>query len=150
MWKVSSLLGDNCKWIRDTYETMVQGIFAENTIESVLIWLWRLLMLLNLNLTTATIVKAMGSNYKSATFSLAIFQNWWRVWSTDSSRRAFSICCCQWPPRRDKIGKKMRTNEFFNEQWESAGIKYGEDVPEDRVCRRSLSSWKDWFRVLYL
>ena len=24
---------DNCKWIRDTYETMVRGIFAENTIE---------------------------------------------------------------------------------------------------------------------
>ena len=25
----------------------------------------------------------------------------------------------------------MRTNEFFNEQWESAGIKYGEEVPEE-------------------
>ena len=39
---------------------------------------------------------------------------------------------------RDKIGKKMRTNEFFNEQWESAGIKYGEEVPEDYTCIEGL------------
>ena len=68
---------DNCKWIRDTYETMVRGIFAENTIEisfDMIVDAVIDVIELKFDITSKlSIVKAMGSNYKSATFSLAIF-----------------------------------------------------------------------------
>ena len=33
--------------------------------------------------------------------------------------------------KRDKLGYKMRTTDLFLEQWDSAGFKYGDKVPED-------------------
>ena len=127
---------DNCKWIRDTYETMVRGIFAENTIETsfdMIIDAVIDVIELKFDITSKlSIVKAMGSNYKSATFSLAIFSELMKSLGRPiPPGERFPYVVVNDHQGRDKIGKKMRTNEFFNEQWESAGIKYGEKVPED-------------------
>jgi hypothetical protein len=127
---------DNCKWIRDTYETMVRGIFAENTIEvsfDMIIDAVIDVIELKFDITSKlSIVKAMGSNYKSATFSLAIFSELMKSLGRPiPPGERFPYVVVNDHQGRDKIGKKMRTNEFFNEQWESAGIKYGEEVPED-------------------
>lgn len=127
---------DNCKWIRDTYETMVRGIFAENTIEisfDMIVDAVIDVIELKFDITSKlSIVKAMGSNYKSATFSLAIFSELMKSLGRPiPPGERFPYVVVDDHQGRDKIGKKMRTNEFFNEQWESAGIKYGEEVPEE-------------------
>ena len=134
---------DNCKWIRDTYETMVRGIFAENTIEisfDMIVDAVIDVIELKFDITSKlSIVKAMGSNYKSATFSLAIFSELMKSLGRPiPPGERFPYVVVDDHQGRDKIGKKMRTNEFFNEQWESAGIKYGEEVPEDYTCIEGL------------
>ena len=134
---------DNCKWIRDTYETMVRGIFAENTIEisfDMIVDAVIDVIELKFDITSKlSIVKAMGSNYKSATFSLAIFSELMKSLGRPiPPGERFPYVVVNDHQGRDKIGKKMRTNEFFNEQWESAGIKYGEEVPADYTCIEGL------------
>ena len=134
---------DNCKWIRDTYETMVRGIFAENTIEisfDMIIDAVIDVIELKFDITSKlSIVKAMGSNYKSATFSLAIFSELMKgLGRPIPPGERFPYVVVNDHQGRDKVGKKMRTNEFFNEQWESAGVKYGEKVPEDYTCIEGL------------
>lgn len=127
---------DNCQWIRDTYETMIRGIFAENSIEEsfdMIIDAVIEVIELKFDITSKlSIAKAMGSNYKSSTFSLAIFSELMKgLGRPIPPGERFPYVVVNDHQGRDKIGKKMRTNEFFNEQWESAGIKYGEEVPED-------------------
>ena len=127
---------DNCQWIRDTYETMIRGIFAEKSIEEsfdMIIDAVVEVIELKFDITSnLSIAKAMGSNYKSTTFSLAIFSELMKgLGRPIPPGERFPYVVVNDHQGRDKIGKKMRTNEFFNEQWESAGIKYGEEVPED-------------------
>jgi DNA polymerase elongation subunit (family B)/dihydrofolate reductase len=127
---------DNCKWIRDTYETMIRGIFAEKSIEDsfdMIIDAVIEVIKLDFDITSnLSIVKSMGSNYKSTTFALAIFSELMKSLGRPiPPGERFPYVVVNDHQGRDKIGKKMRTNEFFNEQWESAGVKYGEEVPED-------------------
>ena len=127
---------DNCQWIRNTYETMIRGIFAENPIEQsfdMIIDAVVEVIELKFDITSnLSIAKAMGSNYKSSTFSLAIFSELMKgLGRPIPPGERFPYVVVNDHQGRDKIGKKMRTNEFFNEQWESAGIKYGEEVPEE-------------------
>ena len=127
---------DNCHWVRDTYERIIRGIFAGKTIEEgfdmivdAVIAVIRLEFDITSNLS---IVKAMGSNYKSTTFSLAIFSELMKSLGRPvNPGERFPYVIVNDHQGRDKIGKKMRTNEFFNEQWEIAGLKYGDSVPED-------------------
>ena len=127
---------DNCQWIRNTYETMIRGIFSENPIEQsfdMIIDAVVEVIELKFDITSnLSIAKAMGSNYKSSTFSLAIFSELMKGLGRPIPPGVrFPYVVVNDHQGRDKIGKKMRTNEFFNEQWESAGIKYGEEVPEE-------------------
>lgn len=39
---------------------------------------------------------------------------------------------------RDKIGYRMRTIEMFKEQWEKAGVNYGEEIPDDYVTPEGI------------
>ena len=69
----------------------------------------------------------MGSNYKSTTFCLAIFSELMKSLSRPvNPGERFPYVIVNDHLKRDKVGEKMRTIEFFTEQWESAGLEYGE------------------------
>ena len=127
---------DNCHWLRDGYEKIVRGIFAGKTIEDgfdMIIDMILAVIKLEFNITEElSLVKAMGSNYKSTTFSLAIFSELMKSLGRPvNPGERFPYVIVNDHQGRDKVGKKMRTNEFFTEQWEIAGLEYGEEVPED-------------------
>ena len=127
---------DNCHWLRDGYEKIVRGIFAGKTIEDgfdMIIDMILAVIKLEFNITDElSLVKAMGSNYKSTTFSLAIFSELMKSLGRPvNPGERFPYVIVNDHQGRDKVGKKMRTNEFFTEQWEIAGLKYGDPVPED-------------------
>jgi hypothetical protein len=126
---------DNCLWVRETYEKMVRTIFARGTIEQVfdiVVDAITDVIELKFDITkNLSIVKSMGSNYKSTTFCLAIFSELMKgLMRPIAPGERFPYVIVEDHLKRDKIGQKMRTNEFFVEQWESAGLKYGEKVPE--------------------
>jgi len=127
---------DNCLWVRETYENMIRTIFAEGTIEQVFdIVIDAIVAVIELkfNITEQlSIVKSMGSNYKSTTYFLAIFSELMKsLLRPVSPGERFPYVIVNDHLNRDKVGEKMRTIEFFTEQWESAGVKYGEEIPED-------------------
>lgn len=127
---------DNCLWVRETYENMIRTIFREGTIEEVFdIIVDAVLQVIELKFDITnklSIVKSMGSNYKSTTFCLAIFSELMKgLMRPVNPGERFPYVIVNDHLKRDKIGQKMRTIEFFTEQWENAGIKYGEEVPKD-------------------
>ena len=127
---------DNCNWLRVGYEKIVRGIFAGKTIEDgfdMIINMIVAVIKLDLDITgDLSLVKQMGSNYKSTTFSLAIFSELMKSLGRPvNPGERFPYVIVNDHQGRDKVGKKMRTNEFFTEEWEIAGLKYGDPVPED-------------------
>lgn len=127
---------DNCHWLRDGYEKIVRGIFAGKTIEDgfdMIINMIVAVIKLDFSITDElSLVKQMGSNYKSTTFSLAIFSELMKSLGRPvNPGERFPYVIVNDHQGRDKVGKKMRTNEFFTEEWEIAGLKYGDPVPED-------------------
>lgn len=127
---------DNCNWLRVGYEKIVRGIFAGKTIEDgfdMIINMIVSVIKLDFNITDElSLVKQMGSNYKSTTFSLAIFSELMKSLGRPvNPGERFPYVIVNDHQGRDKVGKKMRTNEFFTEEWEIAGLEYGEEVPED-------------------
>ena len=127
---------DNCNWLRVGYEKIVRGIFAGKTIEDgfdMIINMIVAVIKLDFSITDElSLVKQMGSNYKSTTFSLAIFSELMKSLGRPvNPGERFPYVIVNDHQGRDKVGKKMRTNEFFTEEWEIAGLKYGDPVPED-------------------
>lgn len=127
---------DNCMWIREVYERIIRTIFAGGTIQEVYaIIIEAVISVIELDFDITkklSIVKGMGSNYKSKTFALAIFSELMKsVGRPVQAGERFPYVVVSDHLGRDKLGYKMRTNELFIEQWESAGLKYGDEVPED-------------------
>ena len=127
---------DNCLWVRETYENMIRTIFAEGTIEQVFdIVIDAIIDVIELKIDITkklSIVKSMGSNYKSTTFCLAIFSELMKsLMRPIKPGVRFPYVIVIDHMGRDKVGQKMRTNEFFLEQWESAGLDHGSKIPED-------------------
>ena len=127
---------DNCKWMRNVYEKMIRGIFAKNTVEQVFdMIIDAVLEVIELKFDVTeelSIIKSMGSNYKSRTFALAIFSELMKsLLRPVKPGERFSYVIVNDHQKRDKVGYKMRTNEFFKEQWETHGLEYGDKVPED-------------------
>ena len=127
---------DNCLLIRRTYEKIVRTIFAGGTIQEVFqIIIDAIVEVIELkfNITEElSIIKGMGSNYKSKTFALSIFSELMKsLHRPVQPGERFPYVIVNDHQGREKLGQKMRTNELFIEQWESAGLQYGDEVPED-------------------
>ena len=127
---------DNCIWIRRTYEKIIRTIFAGTSIEKVFeIIVDAVIEVIELKMEITkelSIIKGMGSNYKSETFALAIFAELMKsLYRPVNPGDRFPYVVVLDHLKRDKLGQKMRTNEMFLEQWESAGLEYGEEVPDD-------------------
>ena len=127
---------DNCIWIRRTYEKIIRTIFRGAPIEEVFQIIVEAVIEaieLKFNITEElSIIKGMGSNYKSETFALAIFAELMKsLYRPVNPGERFPYVVVMDHLGRDKLGQKMRTNELFLEQWESAGLKYGDEVPND-------------------
>ena len=127
---------DNCEWLRRTYETCIRSIFDAKSIFElfdIIIEAIKDVVELKFDITRElSIIRAMGSNYKSKSYFLSIFSDLMKGLSkpiTPSERFRYVIVNDH--QNREKIGYKMRTIEMFKEQWEEAGIKYGESVPEE-------------------
>lgn len=129
---------DNCMWLRDTYEECIRGIFDNKTIfetfESIIN---RIIDVIELKFDITkelSIIRGMGSNYKNKSYFLSIFSDLMKSLSRPiAPSERFQYVLVNDHQKRDKIGYRMRTIEMFKEQWEEAGIKYGEAVPEGYV-----------------
>ena len=127
---------DNCQWIRKTYENVIRTIFRGEDISvafSIIIDAIIDVIELKFDIThELSIIKSMGSNYKSRTYPLAIFSELTKeVGRPVNPGERFPFVVVNDHQGRDKMGYKMRTNELFLEQWESTPYKYGDKVPED-------------------
>jgi DNA polymerase elongation subunit (family B) len=129
---------DNCIWLRRTYEKIIRSIFAGKPITDIFnIIIDAIIEVIELRFDITkelSIIKGMGSNYKSESFSLAIFSEIMKsLYRPVNPGERFPYVIVNDHQGRDKLGQKMRTNELFLEQWESAGINYGEEFPADFV-----------------
>jgi len=135
---------DNCQWIRRTYENIIRTIFrGEHISKSFDIIIDAIIDIIELkfgkeeiDLKTVTqqlsIVKSMGSNYKSRSYPLAIFHELTKEINRPvNPGERFPFVVASDHKGRDKMGYKMRTNEMFIEQWETSGIKYGQEIPDN-------------------
>lgn len=137
---------DNCEWLRRTYQNCLRGIFDELTIQQN----FKLIMnsiidVIELNKgidhinQDLSIVRAMGSNYKSTTYFLSIFSGMMKELGRPiAPSERFKYVVAKDHMLRDKIGYRMRTIEMFKEQWEKAGVNYGEEIPDDYVTPEGI------------
>lgn len=127
---------DNCLLIRRTYEHIIRTIFAGGTIQEVFqIIIDAIVEVIELKFNIAeelSIIKGMGSNYKSKTFALSVFSELMKsLHRPVQPGERFPYVIVNDHQGREKLGQKMRTNELFLEQWESAGLQHGDEIPED-------------------
>ena len=146
---------DNCNWLRETYENCIRSIFAEKTICEVFdIIIKAIIDVIELKFDIPeklSIIKGMGSNYKSKTYFLSIFSDLMKSLSRPiAPSERFRFVVVNDHQNRDKIGYKMRTNEMFEEQWNSAGINYGEPIPEDYMPNEDIYPPEEIDSVYYI
>ena len=136
---------DNCKWLRDAYEDCIRAIFDEKSIYDVFDIIMKYIIQSvelkydndnqkNLKAITEnlSIIRAMGSNYKSKSYFLSIFSDLMKsLGKPIPPSERFKYVVVKDHQNRDKIGYRMRTDEMFIEQWEESQINYGEDLPDD-------------------
>jgi hypothetical protein len=127
---------DNCQWIRRTYEKIIRTVFSGGTIQdSFKIIIGAIIDLIEVNLDITkdlSIVKSMGSNYKSENYPLALmFEVMKELGRPLQPGERFPYVIVRDYLNRDRIGYKMRTNELFEEEWSTSGFKYGDKIPED-------------------
>lgn len=125
---------DNCQWLRTAYDNCIRSIFDAKTIFQVYEEIIQNIIdviELKFNITEElSIIRAMGSNYKSKSYFLSIFSDLMKeIGKPIAPSERFRFVIVNDHQNRDKVGFKMRTNEMFKEQWEEAGIKYGDPVP---------------------
>jgi len=127
---------DNCEWLRTTYDRCIRSIFDEKTIFEVYTDIIQSIVdviELKFDITNElSIIRAMGSNYKSKTYFLSIFSDLMKsLGKPVAPSERFRFVVVKDHQKREKVGYKMRTNEMFKEQWSDAGIDYGDSVPSD-------------------
>ena len=127
---------DNCQWVRKVYENVIRTIFrGEDISVSFDIIIQAIIDVIELKFDITkelSIIKSMGSNYKSRTYPLAIFHELTKeVNRPVNPGERFPFVVVEDHQGRDKMGYRMRTNELFLEQWESTPYKYGDKVPKD-------------------
>lgn len=136
---------DNCQWLRDVYENCMRAIFDEKSIYDVYDIVNKAIVACielkyrddnqeNMKEITnqLSIIRAMGSNYKSKSYFLSIFSDLMKsIGKPIAPSERFKFVVVNDHQGRDKIGYRMRTDVMFLEQWEKAGKTYGEKLPED-------------------
>jgi len=140
---------DNCQWLRDTYENCMRSIFDEKTIYEVYdIIINSIVKCIELKFSDdnhenmkeitehLSIIRGMGSNYKSKSYFLSIFSDLMKsLGKPIPPSERFKYVVVNDHQKRDKVGYRMRTDEMFIEQWEQSDLKYGEELPDDFVCK---------------
>ena len=143
---------DNCPWIRNIYENVIRAIFRGDSIKVAFnIIIDGIIDVIKLefglknkiklsNIThELSIVKSMGSNYKSRNYPLAIFHELAKEMGRPvNPGERFRFVVVEDHKGRDKMGYKMRTNEIFLEQWETSKHKYGDKIPDDFSSKLGL------------
>jgi len=136
---------DNCQWLRDTYEKCIRSIFDEKSIYEVYDIINKAIVDCvelkyhddnqeNMKEITnqLSIIRAMGSNYKSKSYFLSIFSDLMKsIGKPIAPSERFKFVVVNDHQGRDKIGYRMRTDVMFTEQWNKENMIYGEKLPED-------------------
>ncbi len=135
---------DNCQWLRDTYERCIRAIFDEKTIYDVYDIVNKAIVDCielkysddnqeNMKKITdqLSIIRGMGSNYKSKSYFLSIFSDLMKsLGKPIAPSERFKYVVVNDHQERDKVGYRMRTDEMFIEHWNEAEMTYGEPLPE--------------------
>jgi DNA polymerase elongation subunit (family B) len=125
---------DSCTLIISTFDKIARAVFDKKDIRYVFkIIINAVLDIMNLNLNIEedlTLIREMKSNYKSKTFSSAIFSELMKgIQRPVNPGERFSYVIVNDHKCREKLGYKMRTYEMFVEQWETSPFKYGDNIP---------------------
>lgn len=125
----------NSKWVTDSYEELLRSRFDKVSMEEQLIIIYKniLKLITTINIEeNLTLVKSMGSNYKSQSFPLAIFSELMKsLYRPINPGERFPCVIVEDHQGRTKQGYKLRTLEIFMEQWEGTGFNFGDKIPSD-------------------
>jgi DNA polymerase elongation subunit (family B) len=128
---------DNCKWSRFIYKDIVLSVFDE----AAPIDIFKKIVDVILEVVDAkyetivekfSVVKGMGSNYKSKTAAMFVFGEQMKALKRpiQPGERVKYVVVKDHKDRK-RVSEKMRTVDLFHECWDASGLDYGDVVPED-------------------
>ncbi len=128
---------DNCKWSRFIYKDIVLSVFDGATPADI----FKKIVDVILEVVDAkyetivdkfSVVKGMGSNYKSKTTSMFVFGEEMKALKRPiQPGERVRYVVVKDHKGRQKVAERMRTIDLFHECWEASGLEYGDPVPED-------------------
>lgn len=133
---------DGSPWNRKMYEVLTRGILRPDEEGGTLSYVETMQIIIDnikdllLNrvdiFEELKLVVKMGSNYKSKSNANYVFSELMKKLGRPiAPGERFPFLVVHDHQGRDKKGYKMREIDMFKEQWEAAGVEYGEPVPED-------------------
>lgn len=128
---------DNCMWSRFIYKDIVLSVFDGATPADI----FKKIVDVILEVVDAkyqtivekfSVVKGMGSNYKSKTTSMFVFGEEMKALKRpiQPGERVCYVVVKDHLGRK-RVAERMRTVDLFHECWEASGLEYGDPVPED-------------------
>jgi len=128
---------DNCMWSRYIYEDIIRSVFdgaGPSEIFDKIINI--ILKVVDVNFETLiddfSIVKGMGSNYKSKTTAMFVFgEEMKNVKRPIQPGERVKYVVVKDHKDRGKVSTSMRSVDFFLECWDASLIKYGEKLPSE-------------------
>jgi len=127
---------DNCLWSRYIYEDIIRSVFDGAGPTEIFKKIVDVIVeVIDVEFDTIvekfSIVKKMGSNYKSKTAPMLVFSEEMKsVKRPIQPGERVKYVVVRDHKKRSKVCECMRTVDFFNECWDAGKIKYG-DIPEE-------------------
>jgi len=128
---------DNCKWSRFIYKDIVMSVFNNATPDDIFKKIINVILeVVEVDYKTIvekfSIVKRMGTDYKSKTTSMFIFSEEMKIIKRPvqpGDRVCYVVVKDH--KNRKRVGEKMRGIDLFYECWDASGLKYGDVIPDD-------------------
>lgn len=127
---------DNCSWSRYIYEDIIRSVFDGATPTMIFQKIIDVILrVIEVDFETLvdefSIVKGMGSNYKSKTTAMFVFgEEMKSVKRPIQPGERVKYVVVKDHKNRGKVSTSMRSVDFFLECWDAAPITYGQKLPE--------------------
>lgn len=128
---------DNCMWSRYIYEDIIRSVFDGAGPDEIFEKIINIILeVIEVDFKTVvdkfSIVKGMGSNYKSKTTAMFVFgEEMKSVKRPIQPGERVKYLVVKDHKERGKVSTSMRSVDFFLECWDAAPIEYGERLPKD-------------------
>ena len=128
---------DNCMWSRFIYRDIVMSVFDDATPAEIFEKIINVILeVVDVNYETIvekfSVVKGMGSNYKSKTASMFVFGEEMKALKRPiQPGERIKYVVVKDHQGRKGVARSMRTVDLFHECWDASGMEYGDVVPED-------------------